>query len=377
MKVTVGPAQYIRNKGLLEEAGRYIKNFGKTAALIGGQISRGLVEDSLRKSLSEHEILLKHSLWYGGESSQANIDQLVAALRDEQIDVLITTGGGKAIDTVKAVAYQLNKPLIAIPTIAATCAAATPITILYSNDGEFIGIERKSKAPDLVLVDSEIIMNAPVRFLIAGIGDTLAKWFETKSSVKKAVPNILNQTAVAIAGQVYQTLLQIGKNAVTSVQTQTVTKEFEDVIDTIILVSGSVSGYGGDDCRTAGAHAIYSGLTIFPEVHHTYHGEIVAFGILAQLCMENTSEDELKKLISYYQEVGLPFTLKQMGITNLTESQWQKLGEITVTIEDMANMPFEVSPEMVIEAVRRADEIGNRMLIGVLHSSFRLTEKQI
>ena len=368
MKVTVGPAQYNRNKGLLEDAGRYIKSFGKTAALIGGQISRGLVEDSLRKSLSEHEILLKHSLWYGGESSQANIDRLVADLKDEQIDVLITTGGGKAIDTVKAVAYQLNKPLVAIPTIAATCAAATPISILYSNDGEFIGIERKSKAPELVLVDSEIIMNAPVRFLIAGIGDTLAKWFETKSSVKKATPNILNQTAVAIAGQVYQTLLQIGKKAVTSVQTQTVTKELEDVIDTIILVSGSVSGYGGDDCRTAGAHAIYSGLTIFPEVHHTYHGEIVAFGILAQLCMENTSEDELKKLISYYQEVGLPFTLQQMGITNLTESQWQKLGEITVTIEDMANMPFEVSPEMVIDAVRHADEIGNGMLSGVIHS---------
>ncbi|MEH7158420.1 iron-containing alcohol dehydrogenase family protein [Neobacillus drentensis] len=362
MKVTVGPAQYIRNKSLLEDAGSYIKKFGKTAALIGGQISRGLVEDSLRKSLTEHEILLKQSLWYGGESSQANIDRLTAELKDANVDVLITTGGGKSIDTVKAVAYQLNKPLVAIPTIAATCAAATPIAILYSDDGEFIGIERKSKAPDLVLVDSEIITKAPVRFLIAGIGDTLAKWFETQASVKKAVPNILNQTAVAIAGKVYQTLLQIGKNAVTSVQTQTVTKELEDVIDTIILVSGSVSGYGGDDCRTAGAHAIYSGLTIFPEVHETYHGEIVAFGILAQLCMENTSEDELKTLIGYYQEVGLPFTLRQMGITNLTESQWQKLGEFTVTIEEMANMPFEVTPQMVIDAVRQADELGNGML---------------
>lgn len=362
MKVTVGPAQYIRNKGVLEEAGTYIKNFGKTAALIGGHTSSGIVEESLRKSLSEDGVILKHSLWYGGESSLTNIDRLVATLKDQNIDVLIVTGGGKAIDTVKAVAYRLNKPLVVIPTIAATCAAATPITILYTNEGEFIGIERKSKAPDLVLVDSEIIMNAPVRFLIAGIGDTLAKWFETKASVKKATPTALNQTAIAIAAQVYQTLLQIGKEAVTSVKTQTVTRELEDVIDTIILVSGSVSGYGGDDCRTAGAHAIYSGLTIFPEVHETYHGEIVAFGILAQLCMEKTSEDELKAVIRYYQEIGLPFTLKQMRITNLSDAQWKKLGEITVTIEDMSNMPFDVTPDMVIEAVRKADEIGNGML---------------
>jgi glycerol dehydrogenase len=364
MKVTVGPAQYIRNQGLLEEAGKYIKRFGKTAALIGGHISREIIEASLRQSLTEHGILLKQSLWYGGESSQTNIDKLVDELTDENIDILIATGGGKAIDTVKAAAYRLNKPLVVIPTIAATCAAATPIAILYSDEGEFIGIERKSKAPDLVLVDSNIIMNAPVRFLIAGIGDTLAKWFETRSSVKKAAPTALNQTAIAIAGQVYKTLLQIGKEAVTAVKTERVTKELEDVIDTIILVSGSVSGYGGDDCRTAGAHAIYSGLTIFPEVHETYHGEIVAFGILAQLCMENSSEDELKALISYYQEIGLPFTLRQMGITHLTDLQWKKLGEITVTIEDMANMPFEVTPDMVVAAIRQADEIGNRMLTG-------------
>lgn len=364
MRVTVGPAQYIRRKGLLEEAGTYIKNFGKTAALIGGHTSKELIEVSLRESLSGNGIFLKHSLWYGGESSESNIGRLVADLKDENIDVLIVAGGGKAIDTVKAVAYRLNKPLVAIPTIAATCAAATPIAILYSDEGEFIGIERKSKAPDLVLVDSNIIMNAPVRFLIAGIGDTLAKWFETRSSVKKAAPTVLNQTAISIAGQVYKTLLHIGKEAVTAVKTQKVTKELEDVIDTIILVSGSVSGYGGDDCRTAGAHAIYSGLTIFPEVHDTYHGEIVAFGILAQLCMENTIEDELKALINYYQEIGLPFTLKQMGITHLTDLQWKKLGEITVTIEDMANMPFEVTPEMVITAVRLADEIGNSMFTG-------------
>lgn len=362
MKVTVGPAQYIRRMGLLNEAGTYIKNFGKTAALIGGHNSLSIVEKSLRQSLSEYEISLEYSLWYGGESSQTNIDRLVEALASHNIDVVIVVGGGKAIDTVKAVAYRLNKPLVAIPTIAATCAAATPISILYSDEGEFIGIGRESKAPDLVLADTTVILNAPVRYLIAGIGDTLAKWFETKSSVKNAVPTAINKTAIAIAGQLYKTLLRIGKEAVQSVEKLDLTKGLEDVIDAIILISGSVSGYGGDDCRTAGAHAIYSGLTIFPEIHETYHGEIVAFGILAQLCMEGAGKEELNTLISYYKEIGLPFTLRQMGIKSLTDHQWKEFGEITVTIEDMANMPFEVTPEMVIDAVRRADEIGNEIL---------------
>lgn len=359
LMVTIGPAQYLRRQGVLNEAGNYIKNFGKTAALIGGHTSLEIVEGLIRQSLAEYEISLEHSLWYGGEASQTNINKLVEQLSSQNIDVVIGVGGGKAIDTVKAVAYRLNKPLVAIPTIAATCAAATPISILYTDEGEFIGIGREAKAPDLVLVDTTVILNAPVRYLIAGIGDTLAKWFETKSSVKKAVPTAINQTAIAIASQLYKTLLQIGKEAVQSVEEQRLTQALEDIIDAVILVSGSVSGYGGDDCRTAGAHAIYSGLTIFPEIHGTYHGEIVAFGILAQLCMEGVGKEKLNTLISYYKEIGLPFTLKQMGIECLTDHQWKEFGEISVTIEDMANMPFEVTPDMVIEAVRRADEIGN------------------
>ncbi|EKN70548.1 Iron-containing alcohol dehydrogenase [Neobacillus bataviensis LMG 21833] len=363
MMVTVGPAQYSRKAGLLSDVGLHINKFGKNAVLIGGNTSREIIEETLRKSLSEHGMMVQKSLWYGGESSKTNIDRLVDQLKSEDFDLLIAAGGGKAIDTVKAVAYQLNKPLVAIPTIAATCAAATPITILYSDEGEFLEIGRDSKAPDLVLVDSHIILHAPVRYLIAGIGDTLAKWFETKCSIKKAVPTAINQTAIAIAGQLYQTLLHIGQAAVTSSQNQTLTKELEDLIDAVILISGSVSGYGGDDCRTAAAHAIYSGLTIFPEIHQTYHGEIVAFGILAQLCMEGAEVEEVQQLIRYYQEVGLPFTLKQMGINTLTDDQWRELGEITVTIEDMANMPFAVTPSMVISAVQMANEIGNGMLV--------------
>lgn len=362
MKVIVGPAQYVRKSNVLKEAGDYIGKFGKKAILIGGKKSLEIVEETFRQSLHKCGLSLECSLWYGGEASQTNIKSLVEDIQAREVDVLVGVGGGKAIDTVKAAAYHLNKPLVVIPTIAATCAAATPITILYNDEGEFIEISREAKAPDLVLVDSSIIIEAPVRYLIAGIGDTLAKWFETRASVKRAIPSALNQTAVGIASQLYETLRKIGKEAVISVEDRTLTHSVEAAIDAIILVSGSVSGYGGDDCRTAAAHAIYSGLTIFPEVHETYHGEIVAFGILAQLCMENKELGEIHDLIYYYREIGLPFTLGQMGIKELTSSQWDNFGNVAAAIEDMANMPFEVNPNMVIEAVQRADEIGKTLL---------------
>src|SRR3954466_11857013 len=146
--VTVGPGQYHRNAGLLLDAGLYIKRYGTTAVLVGGNTSRQVIDGPLRQGLSECGVNLKHSLWFGGESSQTNIDRLVEQLNDVTFDVIIAAGGGKSLDTAKAAAFQLNKPLVAIPTIAATCAAATPICILYSDDGEFLEISRNSKVPE-------------------------------------------------------------------------------------------------------------------------------------------------------------------------------------------------------------------------------------
>ena len=83
-------------------------------------------------------------------------------------------GGGKAIDTARAVAGRLDLPLVTLPTSAATCSAASTVSVIYEN-----GIRTdtmRGKAAELVLVDSAIVAAAPSRLLAAGMGDTLAKW---------------------------------------------------------------------------------------------------------------------------------------------------------------------------------------------------------
>jgi len=360
MYTVPGPGKYVREDGLLRNVGAYIKEFGNTALFIGGKTALSIVEPLVKQSLAMHGVENKGFEWYGGECSWSHVERLSRIVKEKQPQVLVAVGGGKAIDTVKAVAYAVNLPVVAIPTIAATCAPATPIAIMYDDEGTFIEISRRSQAPSLVLVDTGVIVRAPYRFLTAGIGDTLAKWFESSASVKKSEPTALNRSAVKLANEVYQILLEKGPAALEAVKQGKANQAVNDVIDCIILISGSVSGYGGDDCRTAAAHAIYSGLTIFPEVHETYHGEIVAFGILSQLVMEGKSEEEIRELIGFYKKVGLPYTLEDMSVTNLSEDDWKRLGEVSVEIEDMANMPFAVTPEMVVHAVQGADRIGRK-----------------
>lgn len=360
MKIVSGHGNYIRGQGLISQIGEYVSAFGKKACLFGGKTALSLTVNPINQELSQHGIEVLPPIWYGGECSERNIDNLKNQVEEFQPEVLLVAGGGKAIDTVKALGYLMKLPVIAIPTIASTCAAATCISILYDDMGEYLEISRRSKAPDLILIDTQIILEAPVRYLTSGIGDTLAKWFESKASNQKAQPNAFSNGAVVLARFVYELLLKEGKRAAESIQQRVISRELEDVIDAIIAVSGSISNYGGDDCRTAAAHAVYSGLTIFPEVHEVYHGEIVAFGILTQLALEGRPDEEILDVISYYQQVNLPKTLSEMGIdaSHISEEQWQTLGSVTVEIEDMANMPFKVTPQMVIDGIHRADHLG-------------------
>ncbi|TGE39247.1 iron-containing alcohol dehydrogenase [Desulfosporosinus fructosivorans] len=360
MKTVSGHGNYIRGIGLIGQIGEYVAAYGKRACLFGGKTALSLVSDPIIKSLQQHGIEVLPPIWYGGECSESNIYTLKDRVVEFHPDVLLVAGGGKAIDTVKALGFLLNLPVIAIPTIASTCAAATCISILYDDQGEYLEISRKSKSPDLIVVDTQVILEAPVRYLTSGIGDTIAKWFESKAANQKAAPNAFNCGAVALARFVYELLLKEGKSAAESIDKRVISSELEDVIDAIIVVSGSISNYGGDDCRTAAAHAVYSGLTIFPEVHEVYHGEIVAFGILTQLALEGRPDEEILEVISYYKQVNLPSTLGEMGIDTslITEEQWKTLGSVTVEIEDMANMPFAVTPQMVTDGIHRADQLG-------------------
>ncbi len=66
----------------------------------------------------------------------------------------------------------------AIPTIAATCAAWTPLSVWYNDAGQALQFEIFDDANFLVLVEPQIVLNAPAEYLLAGIGDTLAKWYE-------------------------------------------------------------------------------------------------------------------------------------------------------------------------------------------------------
>ncbi len=104
-------------------------------------------------------------------------------------DFIIGMGGGKAIDTARVVAGQLGVKYIAAPTIAATDAPTASACVVYGNGGSVVNYFT-TRNPDYVLVDTRVIAEAPARFLVSGMGDALATWFEAETCDRSHFRNV-------------------------------------------------------------------------------------------------------------------------------------------------------------------------------------------
>ncbi|WP_332691333.1 iron-containing alcohol dehydrogenase family protein [Halalkalibacter lacteus] len=251
---------------------------------------------------------------YSGECSINEIDRLQKIAQASQSDVIIGLGGGKVMDLAKATANQLNVPVVLLPTLASQCAAWTPLSVIYTESGDYLKYSQFVKNPWIVLVEPTVIAASPIEYLRAGIGDTLAKWYEARALTKlldqKRVPVQLSLQTAKLCKNL---LLEESGQALATLNEKEVSYSLLTIIETNIMAGGLVGGLGDEYGRIAGAHSVHNALTQFEETHRFLHGEKVAYGILVQLALEE-EHVELRSLLPFYKEIGLPVSLEELGL---------------------------------------------------------------
>lgn len=360
-KTFISPSKFVAGEGELANLATHIEPFGKKAVIIAHPMDYAREQATIEKALEE--VNYTH-LAFSGECSESEIEKMVAFVNENGTDVIIGLGGGKAIDTAKATATLTKKPMIIIPTIAATDAPTSALALVYTDNGEFSRYFHLPKNPDLVMVDTAIIAKAPVRFLVAGIGDAMATVFEARACARGYAPNMSGgmstKAAQAIAEVCYQTLLEDAVKAKKACELGVVTQALENIVEANILASG----LGFESSGLAAAHAVHDGLTCLEETHHCYHGEKVAFGTLVQLVLENASNETINEVLGLCKAVGLPTCLKDLGVESLDEARLMQVAEASCAPHDtMGNMPFPVTPKDVAAAILVADKIGEGGLV--------------
>ncbi|KRG16509.1 glycerol dehydrogenase [Virgibacillus soli] len=341
------PAEYVCRVGVLEELEEKLLLRNIQRVLIVTGVQSWIAAESLFPSFHTVE---SRRITYNGECTLEEMDRLANVAHAFQADAIIGVGGGKVLDVVKGACHQLGRKSILIPTLASNCAPWTPLSVIYTEDGQMTHYDIYPSSVDLLLVEPQILISAPVSMLIAGIGDTLAKWVEADVLICQlphlSLPvKIAHDTAKLCADEMFAH----GEAAIKASKEKQVHDSFIRIVETIIMLGGMVGGYGDQYGRIAGAHSIHNGLTVVPEAHSILHGDKVAYGILVQLTLEGKS-DEVARYISFYERLGLPKSLQDMKIAN----KWiKKIAEQTTRTNESIHLMKDggVTAEEVTSAI--------------------------
>jgi glycerol dehydrogenase len=354
----IAPGEYYRGCGIIKETGEFAKRFGQRALVLGGVKALAAVKNSLTNSLKSAGIGYDIEC-FTGFCSHGNIKKYREMLNG--YDLLIAAGGGRVMDCAKAASYLANKPLITIPTIAATCAAWTALSLIYSDAGVFESAFEYPALPKAILVDLEVLVQAPERYLTAGVADSLAKWQEIPLNARclKRLP-LPAVTCLNLADLAYQNLLDKGLTAIEANRNHEITSEFEEIIDTVILLVGIISGLAGEDMRLAVGHAIYYQLSHFPATESYLHGEKVAFGLAVQQVLDGKTDTEVTTFLHFLHSLKLPTTLAGFGMTDRQEQQ--QLFDLLEQDVSLRKAPFDGSRACIEDAFLKVASLSDKML---------------
>ncbi|WP_087974997.1 glycerol dehydrogenase [Oceanobacillus rekensis] len=357
-RVFIATNKYVQGAGILSKIGDEVKVVGKKPIILADSTVWGIVGSTVENSF-ESSNTSYHYEEFQGESSNSEFNRLTKIAKDNEADVVIGLGGGKTIDTAKVVADNLGISVVIVPTTASMDAPTTAISVVYSDDGTFEGYKFYNKNPDLVLVDPQVIVGAPVHLFASGMGDAVATSVEARASQKRnsitMAGGIASIAGRAIAQKAEEVIFEHGIAAFKAVKKGLVTPSVEEVIEANTLLSGVGAENGG----VAAAHAIHDGFTALDgEIHHMTHGQKVAYGVLVQLVLEGVPETEVMRYANLFKALELPTTLKELHLEDVSFDDLVKVGEIaTSKKETLVNMDPKITPDEVANAILAVNEI--------------------
>lgn len=347
--LNIAPAQVIRGNGVLAGSGDRFARLGARPLMVGGDRTLKVAMPFLAAPLTD---LTLETASYQKDCSETSLAALHQSADEHRADFIIGIGGGKALDAAKLLAYQRQVPIVTVPTSAATCAGWTALSNVYSDAGAFQYDVGLPTCPEMIVLDYDLVMTAPTRTLVAGIGDAIAKWYEASVSSGHS-PHTLVIGAVQQARVLRDILFQKSASALQNPGSD----DWKEVVDAAVLMAGVIGGMGGPQCRTVAAHAVHNGLT-HVAAHGTLHGEKVAYGILVQLRLEEMGPGSAlaatarQQLLQFYRQLGLPTTLSDMSMDKLTVAQLHQAATVACRPEsDIHHLPFKVQPEQVMAAM--------------------------
>lgn len=354
MIVFGAPRRYVQGPGALGSIGKELAALGRSAILLADARVMALTVDNVAASAAAAGIGLR-PLEFGGEITHAEIARLVGLIGADRPDVIIAAGGGKTIDTGKMVARDTGALFVSVPTVASNDSPTSHIAVIYDADHKLVGVETNKANPDLVLVDTDIIVKAPLPLLSAGVGDALVKVFEVEQCIGAGGMNVFGAssplTALALARACYRTVRDNLDAAYAAHARGVPDAAFEALVEAAVLMSGLAFESGG----LSVSHGMTRGLSAVPGVATALHGHQVAYGLLVQLELERRDAGFMQDMRAFYRAAQLPLRLADLGADQASNSTVTTIAELSAAAAHMKKFARPITADDIAQAIHRIE----------------------
>ncbi|MDX1533217.1 MAG: NAD(P)-dependent glycerol-1-phosphate dehydrogenase [Nitrosopumilaceae archaeon] len=286
----------------LQDFGNFLKSLNKPkkVSLISGSHVRKILQKKIEKSLKKSKIQFE---WHTTRKNDLkSMNEVQREVKKDRSNLVVGVGGGRAVDTAKMIAFNLNIPFVSVPTAASHDGIASPFVSIKGDKPHSI----VATAPLGVFVDIEIIKKAPERLLASGCGDLIANiiavrdWELGRDKTGEYYGRYAADLALMSAKIVMESSKSFAKKGLDA-----------RVIVEALISAGVASCIAGSSRPCSGAEHLFSHALdkIAPDVG--LHGEKCGIG---SIMMAKLQGQDWKKIVKTLKNLGAPTTAKEIGL---------------------------------------------------------------
>jgi len=351
--------RYFQGPGALALVGEIVSDLGRQPLLVADEVVHAMIAPTLMDSLAIRGLPMA-TVRVVGEVTRPSVQSLVAQARADgrHPDVVLAAGGGKGVDTGKAVARELGARLVVLPTAASNDGPCSRLFVYYDNQHRLESVKRLPRNPDAVVVDTLHLVKAPRALLVAGIGDALSKLYEGEQVRSVGGLNSYGGRNTLAATQLCLACDRVIRdNAVAglaALATGVPNDAFECLTEGLILLSGLAFENSG----LSVAHSLTRGLSLAPGTDRSPHGYHVGYGLLAQWVLEGRPDDFLTAQLLFYRQVGLAASLRELGAQDNSTATLQCIAEGSMRAPNMQHFERPLDAVEVATAMARVEALA-------------------
>jgi glycerol-1-phosphate dehydrogenase [NAD(P)+] len=287
------PTIFQVNENIIDQIPTFIKRSNicfKNILVVSGNTASYLYAETILESLkSKSYVICKNDM------------NTVEALKDycltNKVDLLIGVGGGSILDVVKRVSLLINIENLLVPTIISNDGLVSPISVIKDTNDKTLSLP--GRTPFGVVVDINIIRDAPSKFLQAAAGDILSNISATNDWVLASRNNgePINDLAYMLSRSAAFALLHHESKDIRN-------RNFLKQVVYCQINSGLAMALAGTSRPCSGSEHLISHAIDFHNLsENTLHGYQV--GAISIFCLYLQKRLDAK-CINYAQELNIP-----------------------------------------------------------------------